>query len=200
LRDEHLVGVLSEGYFYLVDIGEQVTAKLLVRIPNEQVTTFAIDDTMSQLVLGTAQGHVYVYDLPTALENERLIARKKLDMGVEEDLVFVHFPRVHVNEVLEYIRSPLEAPSPLTASEHIVTENLPRVSPVISRNKEPAISYRMVSEPSIMQTSTIGDRQEYLNAGLSTMWAGSAFNKSNQVSIMKETSTMGGGRSAKQTL
>lgn len=54
LRDDHLVGVLSEGYFYLVDIGEQVKAKLVIRIPNEQVTTFAIDEAMSQLVLGTA--------------------------------------------------------------------------------------------------------------------------------------------------
>lgn len=140
-----------------------------------------------------------MYDLPTALENERLIARKKLDMGVEEDLVFVHFPRVHVKEVLEYIRSPIEVPSQsLTASEFIpAADSLPRMSPAITRNKEPAISYRMVSEPSIMQTSTIGDRQEYLNAGLSTMWAGSALNKSNQVSIMKESSTM---RSAKHTI
>lgn len=127
-------------------------------------------------------------------------------MGVEEDLVFVHFPRVHVNEVLEYIRSPIEVPSQsLAASEYIpAAESLPRVSPAITRNKEPAISYRMVpepsrmvSEPSVMQTSTIGDRQEYLNAGLSTMWAGSAFKQSNQLSIMKEPSTM---RSAKHTI
>lgn len=54
LRDDHLVGLISEGYFYLVDIGERVTAKLQIRVPNERVITFDIDEAMSQLVLGTA--------------------------------------------------------------------------------------------------------------------------------------------------
>jgi len=49
-----------------------------------------------------------------------------------------------------------------------------------------------------MSSTLGGDRQEFLNAGLSTMWAVSQ-TKSNQVSIMKESSTIG-KQSAKQTL
>ena len=42
---------------------------------------------MNTLAIGTINGNVYLYDLPKALENERIIAKKKIQMGVEEDLV-----------------------------------------------------------------------------------------------------------------
>jgi hypothetical protein len=82
LRDQNLMGLLSEGYFYLLDISFATTAdhprpivmKLNIRIPHEQIKTFDIDQNMSTLVLGTNAGNVYIYDLPKALENERLLA------------------------------------------------------------------------------------------------------------------------------
>jgi hypothetical protein len=49
-----------------------------VRIPHEKIQCFDIDKNMTTLVFGTTAGHIYIYDLPNALENERILARKKL--------------------------------------------------------------------------------------------------------------------------
>ena len=76
-----MLALISEGFFYLLDISyaantggnKKVIVKLNIRIPHEQVKTFDIDANMTTLVLGTNAGNVYIYDLPKALENERVI-------------------------------------------------------------------------------------------------------------------------------
>ena len=75
--------------------------KLNIRIPHEQITTFDIDTGMTTLLLGTSAGHVYVYDLAKALENERVLAKKRIEMGVEEGLVVVKLERASgIKEVI----------------------------------------------------------------------------------------------------
>ena len=59
---------------------------------------------MTSLILGTNQGNIYIYDLPKALENERVINNKKVEMGVEEDLVFTHLNKVCDTEYAEYVQ------------------------------------------------------------------------------------------------
>lgn len=58
-----------------------------IRIPNETIKNFDVDPGMNTLAIGTTNGNMYLYDLPKALENERIIAKKKIQMGVEEELV-----------------------------------------------------------------------------------------------------------------
>lgn len=58
---------------------------------------------MTQLVLGTSAGNVYVYDLPKAMENERVLNKKRLELGVEDELVHTYLQRVHQNEVIDFI-------------------------------------------------------------------------------------------------
>jgi hypothetical protein len=91
LRDQNLLCMLSESYFYLLDISYasegKITVKLNLRIPHEQIKCFDIDQNMTTLVLGTSAGNVFVYDLAKALENEKIISKKKIAMGVEHDLV-----------------------------------------------------------------------------------------------------------------
>ena len=60
---------------------------------------------MQNLVFGTNAGSVYIYDLPKALENERLLNKKKLEMGVEEELVLTFLERATLNEVQEYLNN-----------------------------------------------------------------------------------------------
>lgn len=116
LRDQNLLAFITsyEGYFYLVDISyagiengsdpkKVPLVKLNIRIPHEQIKNFDIDFSMGQLLLGTSGGNVYMYDLPKALENERVLAGKKLEMGVEEELVYTYLQRVHMNELNEYL-------------------------------------------------------------------------------------------------
>lgn len=54
---------------------------------------------MNIIVLLTSNGHAYLYDLPKALENERIIQKKKLDMGLEDDIVYTYLERVNDEEV-----------------------------------------------------------------------------------------------------
>jgi hypothetical protein len=42
---------------------------------------------MSTLILATSNGNIFIYDLPKAFENERVLNKKKLQMGVEDELV-----------------------------------------------------------------------------------------------------------------
>ena len=111
LRDQNLVGFLSEGFFYLLDLSYStapeklsVPVKLNIRIPHEQIKTFDVDQGMTTLVLGTNSGNIYVYDLPKALENERILANKRLDMGVEEELVVNKLQKANFKEVKSYIK------------------------------------------------------------------------------------------------
>ncbi len=54
---------------------------------------------MTTLILGTSQGNVFVYDLGKALENEKLITKKKIAMGVEKELVITTLEKVNIKEV-----------------------------------------------------------------------------------------------------
>lgn len=56
---------------------------------------------MNSLLLGTGSGHVYIYDLPKALENERVLNKKKIEMGVEDELVYTYLQPVASLDSLE---------------------------------------------------------------------------------------------------
>ena len=73
--------------------------KLNIRIPHEQVKTFDIDLGMQTLVLGTNGGNVYVYELAKAIDNERVLAKKRIEMGVEEELVITRLQKASLKEV-----------------------------------------------------------------------------------------------------
>jgi hypothetical protein len=45
---------------------------------------------MTTIILATSNGNVLLYDLPKAFENERELAKRRLDMGVEENLVYTY--------------------------------------------------------------------------------------------------------------
>lgn len=95
MRDKHLISFLSEGYFYILDIsnyenGGRLLVKLNIRIPNESIQTYDIDYNMTTVLIGTTNGNVFLYDLHKALENERVLSQKKIQMGVEEALVFTY--------------------------------------------------------------------------------------------------------------
>lgn len=60
---------------------------------------------MSSLVLGTNAGNVFVYDLGKGLENERTFAKRRIEMGVEEDLVVTKLQRASMKEVTVQIKS-----------------------------------------------------------------------------------------------
>ena len=102
MRDKNLLAFISEGYFYIADLSTKesyensckIKIKLNIRVPNESVKNFDVDSNMNTVLLGTTNGNLYMYDLPKALENERAINKKRLDMGVEEDLVFTFMERV----------------------------------------------------------------------------------------------------------
>lgn len=77
LSDKLLLAYLSEGNFYLVDLGQRVDEKmqiaLEIRIPGQQIKRFAVDRNMNNLVLVTSGGKTHMYHLPTALTNEKLL-------------------------------------------------------------------------------------------------------------------------------
>lgn len=58
---------------------------------------------MTCLLLGTSAGNVYLYDLPKAFENERIISRHKIEMGVEKELVYTHLENVNSNEYTDFV-------------------------------------------------------------------------------------------------
>lgn len=94
---------ISYASQHLGDSGRPVV-RLNIRIPHEKVKTFDVDVKMSQLVLGTNSGNVYIYDLPKALENERILCKKKVDMGVENTLVYTYLERATANEFLSFLK------------------------------------------------------------------------------------------------
>ena len=49
---------------------------------------------MSTVILATANGNVFLYDLPKSYENDRVLSKKKLDMGVEDELVYTYLERI----------------------------------------------------------------------------------------------------------
>ena len=54
---------------------------------------------MNTVVLLTSNGNAYLFDLPKALENERVINKKKLEMGLEDDLVYTYLEKVNEDEI-----------------------------------------------------------------------------------------------------
>ena len=115
LRDQHLLAFLSSGYFYVLDLSYATTAtattattlpqvKLHLRIPHEPIKTFDIDQALTSLVLGTTAGNVFVYDLAKALENERVLAKRRVEMGVEEALIVTRLQRATMKEVAAFIK------------------------------------------------------------------------------------------------
>jgi len=106
LRDRNLLAYISEGYFYICDLSsregtDKIKVKLNIRIPNESIKTFSVDFNMNTVLLGTNNGNLFMYDLPKALENERYLAKKRLEMGVEEELVFTFLEKVPEDQILE---------------------------------------------------------------------------------------------------
>jgi len=60
----------------------------------QQIKRIAVDPAMITLVLAASGGKVYLYHLPTALTNERLIAWNKLKMGVDRSQLSQSLTRV----------------------------------------------------------------------------------------------------------
>jgi hypothetical protein len=142
LRDQNLLAFTSTetGYFYILDVSfatstvcignQRPQVKLNIRIPHEEVRTFDIDCNMQQVILGTAQGNVYIYELPKAIENENVLSRRRLEMGVEEDLVYTFLDRVHPNEFQEYLKTtPLIQPSYNIATATLLSESSTLIPP-----------------------------------------------------------------------
>jgi hypothetical protein len=93
LRDKGLVAFLSEGYFYVVDMNHKDTRmkmKLNIRIPHEAIKNFDVDYNMTTVLLATTNGNVFLYDLPKAFENESAISKKKVQMGMDHELVYTY--------------------------------------------------------------------------------------------------------------
>ena len=79
----------------------KIQTKLNIRVPNEKLSVFDIDFNMNSLLMGSTNGHVYLYDLPKALENERILNKKKLEMGVEDNLVYTYLESVKCLDFIE---------------------------------------------------------------------------------------------------
>lgn len=110
MRDKNLLAFISEGYFYIVDLStrsdnNKIKVKINIRIPNESIKTFDIDYNMTTVLLGTNNGNIYMYDLPKALENERILNSRRLKMGVEEELVYTYLEKVDEDTFLENINT-----------------------------------------------------------------------------------------------
>ena len=130
LRDKNLLAFLSEGYFYIVDLSTtstcngKIQTKLNIRVPNEKLSVFDIDFNMNSLLMGSTNGHVYLYDLPKALENERILNKKKLEMGVEDYLVYTYLESVKCLDFLESQQrnNPNHLKSTLSGFDHNPTQ------------------------------------------------------------------------------
>jgi hypothetical protein len=61
--------------------------KLNIRIANEAIKKYDIDFNMNTVALTTTTGKIYIFNLQKAIENERILAKKKMDLGVEESLI-----------------------------------------------------------------------------------------------------------------
>ena len=76
----------------------KIKISLEVRIPGQAINRFDVDSNMRLVALATASGNVLIYDLAKAVENERLIAKKKIQMGVETQNVYTYLEQVGLNE------------------------------------------------------------------------------------------------------
>jgi hypothetical protein len=69
--------------------------KLNIRIPSESIRNFDVDFNMTTVLLGNKCGKLYLFDLPKALENERILARRRLEIGVEDKLVHTYLEKMN---------------------------------------------------------------------------------------------------------
>jgi len=53
---------------------------------------------MRLVAFATSGGNVLLYDLAKAVENERLISRKKVQMGVEAQTVYTYLEQVQAQD------------------------------------------------------------------------------------------------------
>jgi predicted RNA binding protein with dsRBD fold (UPF0201 family) len=74
---------------------------LNIRIPSEAVKNFDIDFNMTTVLLGTKCGKLCLFDLPKALENERILARRRLEIGVEDKLVYSYLEKMNEDYALD---------------------------------------------------------------------------------------------------
>jgi hypothetical protein len=81
LKDKLLLCFISEGVFYLVDLAQadedELEVQLEIKVHAHQVKQFAVDPKMKTLALATTGSKVFMYDLPTALKNERALKKHK---------------------------------------------------------------------------------------------------------------------------
>jgi hypothetical protein len=56
---------------------------------------------MTTALLGTSNGNVYMYDIPKAFENERFLAKKRLDNGIEVNLVKTFLVKANEDEIID---------------------------------------------------------------------------------------------------
>ena len=73
LTDKLLIGYISEGFFYLVDLGQansnsRLQVALEIRLPEgAQIKRFSVDHPMNALAMTATNGRVFLYNLPTAI-------------------------------------------------------------------------------------------------------------------------------------
>lgn len=73
--------------------------KLNIRIPNESIKNFDIDYNMTTVILSTNCGKIYLYGIPKAFENETILSKKKIELGVDKKLVHTYLERItNINE------------------------------------------------------------------------------------------------------
>lgn len=68
-------------------------------MPKESIKKFQVDIHMNLVTLITSGGNAYLYDLPKAFENERLIAKNKIDMGLEKSLVYTYLTKANEDDL-----------------------------------------------------------------------------------------------------
>lgn len=85
LTDKLLLGYLSEGIFYLVDLGQMLSQPgspklqiaLEIRLPGALIKRFSVDHPMNALALTATNGNVFLYNLPVAIQNEQNLIKKR---------------------------------------------------------------------------------------------------------------------------
>eukprot|EP00347_Sterkiella_histriomuscorum_P023854 403333155 len=205
LRDKNLLSFISEGYFYLVDLSTQflnpgsggVQVKLHIRIPNESIKNFEIDQNMNILVLLTSNGQAYLYDLPVALENERVIQKKKIDMGLEQEVVYTYLERATDDQIMNqknFDQSQLK--STMTETQNYQGNLMPSfLNPSISMNQQLIESHDFQKSLLEAQRHTISGASQVFSNQANT---GNQVIPSNMVSIQSQnypTILMSNGKS-----
>jgi hypothetical protein len=86
---------------------ENLKVKLNIRIPNESITNYDIDYNMTTILFSTNNSKVYLFDLPKAIENEKILSKRRLEIGVDKKLVYTYLTRLGNSNMTSGITSPL---------------------------------------------------------------------------------------------